>query len=245
MNIINIIHGDSIKAMQSMKDNRYRLALVDPPYGIGLDMIKNGAHGNKQKSKEFKNHTIHEIKDWNNNPPDKKYFTELHRVTIDQIIWGCNYYAKYIPAVGRIFHDKKTELEETKINFSHGDLASCSLQKRITQFRYRWSGNKQGDTINWNNNGPDGRIHPTQKPIALYKWLLKKYAFNKDGSKRTIFDSHGGSMSIVIACIDMGFDLDIYEIDDDYFSAACKRIKNHLNQLDLTRHPVQVNFIEQ
>lgn len=220
---------DCMEAMAQMKDNEFDLAIVDPPYGIGLDMIFNGAHGKKQRNKEKKNWYIHERKDWNNLIPDEKYFIELHRISKNQIIWGCNYYAKFIPAVGRIIHDKEMGIEGTKINFSHADIASCSMQKRITMFRYRWSGNKQGRTINWENNGLDGRIHPTQKPIALYKWLLKNYA--KEGDR--ILDTHLGSGSSRIAAHDMGFDFAGYEIDKDYFEAQEKRFANHIKQQSL------------
>jgi len=227
---ITLINADCLPAMREMEDNQYSLALVDPPYGIGLAMINNGAHGTKQKRKEKRYKPIHDVeKDWNNEPPGPEYFEELHRVTKNQIIWGCNYYAQHIPAVGRIYHDKETGFEGTKINFTHGDLASCSLQKRITIFRYRWSGNKQGGTINWYNTGIDKRIHPTQKPVALYKWLLRNYAKKGD----TILDTHGGSMSLAIACHDYGFDLTCFELDAEYYAAAVKRLDDHRSQLRL------------
>lgn len=219
--MIDLKHIDCLEYMKTVPDKFFELAIVDPPYGIGLDMVY--AHGTS------KNGTIHEKNEWNDNIPSEEYFSELHRISAHQIIWGCNYYAKYIPAVGRIVHDKQLVIEGTKLKYSEADLASCSLQKRITIFRYRWNGNVQGPTINWNNTGPDKKIHPTQKPISLYKWLLKNYA--KEGDK--IFDSHLGSGSIAIACHDMKFDLTGCEIDKDYFNAAVNRYENHKKQLSI------------
>ncbi len=228
--MIKITQEDNMELMSRYPDNHFDLAIVDPPYGIGLKMVENGCHGTKQKRKEGKKYkSIHKIKDWNDSIPSPEYFEQLHRVTKDQIIWGCNYYAKYIPAIGRIVHDKKTEFEGTKINFSHGDIASCSKQKRITFFRYRWSGNRQGNTINWKNEGADQRIHPTQKPIALYEWLLLNYA--KEGDK--ILDTHLGSGSIAIACHNLHYNLTACEIDPEYCEAAKKRLENHELQLNI------------
>ncbi len=223
MPISEVKLGDCMDFMREMPDNYADLAIVDPPYGIGLDMIiSNGLHAN-----------IHSSKNWNNEIPTEEYFTELHRVSKNQIIWGVNYYSKYIPAVGRIVHDKIMSCENTKIGFSHADIASCSLQKRVTMFRYEWSGNRQNGKINWDNSGPDGRIHPTQKPIALYKWCLNKYA--KPGDK--ILDTHLGSGSSRIACYDGGFDFVGFEIDKEYFDASVKRFENHIKQLTLNFNP--------
>jgi site-specific DNA-methyltransferase (adenine-specific) len=220
---VNFINGDCMNpenGLPSYPDKFWELAICDPPYGIGLDSIYK--HGSTDG-------TIHDKKEWNDTAPTEKYFIELHRISKHQIIWGCNYYAKYIPAVGRIVHDKELVIEDTKLKYSEADLASCSLQKRITIFRYRWNGNVQGDTINWKNDGPDRRIHPTQKPIALYKWLLTKYA--KPGDK--ILDTHVGSASSIIACLDLGYDVTGYELDADYFKAASKRIADFQAQTKL------------
>jgi len=118
------------------------------------------------------------------------------------------------------------EQSGTKLRFSEADLASCSLQKRITIFEYRWNGNRQGNTINWKNTGPDARIHPTQKPISLYEWLLINYA--KEGD--VILDTHLGSGSLAVACHNYGFELVGYEIDEDYYNKATKRLKAHQAQ---------------
>jgi site-specific DNA-methyltransferase (adenine-specific) len=202
--------------MAGLEDNAYELAIVDPPYGIGLCMVYDvGCHDN-----------IHSKKQWNDAAPLEEYFKELHRISKNQIIWGCNYYAQFIPAIGRIVHDKIMSCEKTAFNFSHADIASCSMQSRITMFRYEWSGNRQGGSVNWNNTGTDARIHPTQKPVALYKWLLQKYA--NPGDK--ILDTHGGSGSICIACYDMGYDLDWMELDADYYRDAVQRYRDHAAQ---------------
>ena len=211
-----------MEAMSKMADNQYDLAIVDPPYGIGNTTT---SAGNKNRK------TLHKRVKWNNKIPNIKYFKELYRVSKNQIIWGCNYFYPYIKVPGRIIHYKKPfqNLENKKILFCPCDLASQSFNKRIEYFEYNWYGNTQGGKPNFNNSGPDARIHPTQKPIALYKWLLMSYA--KEGNK--ILDTHFGSLSIGIACHDLDFDLDCYEIDKEYYDMAVKRFENHKAQLTL------------
>jgi site-specific DNA-methyltransferase (adenine-specific) len=215
---------DCLIAMRQFPDNFFDLGIWDPPYGLGLDMVTEVDSNARQKRK---NGSVlkHDKKDWNDSIPSQQYFTEFHRVTRHQIIWGCNYYAQYIPAKGRIVHDKIMGTEETAFNWSHADLASCSLFNRIVMFRYQWAGNKQNGTINWENTGPDQRIHPTQKPISLYKYCLK---YAKPGWK--ILDPMMGSASSRLAAHDLGFDYWGYELDPDYFAAAEKRFKNHCAQ---------------
>lgn len=225
---LTITNEDNMQLMSRYPDNYFELAIVDPPYGIGLEFIK--IHGNKNHGGQRESILKHNVKDWNNFIPSKEYFEELHRISKHQIIWGCNYYAQYIPAIGRIVHDKIMPSEANdSFKFSHADLASCSLQNRITMFRYQWAGNRQNGTINWKNNGVDGRIHPTQKPVALYKWLLDKYA--KPGDK--ILDTHLGSGSIALACHDYGFELTACELDTEYYDKAVQRIQNHVAQQKL------------
>ena len=224
---------DCMEFMRTLPDKFFDLAIVDPPYGIGLDMV-NGIGSLKRN--------IHQEKQWNDAAPTEEYFVELHRVSVNQIIWGCNYYAKYIPAVGRIIHDKIMSSSGTAFKFSDADLASCSMQKRITMFRYEWSGNRQNGTLNWNNNGIDGRIHPTQKPVALYKWLLTNYA--KPGQK--IFDSHMGSQSSRIAAAQLGFDYWGCELDPDYYRDGCKRFDAVIHKKDTTEYvPVEQTGVGQ
>ncbi len=211
-----VYNEDCITGMKRLSDKFFDLAIVDPPYGIGLDMIyKNGINRN-----------IHEAKQWNIIIPGVEYFNELYRISKEQIIWGANYFMQFINTPGMIIHDKMMGTEGTRINFSEADIASCSLQKRVTFFRYQWAGNAQNATINWKNTGIDKRIHPTQKPIALYRWCLHKYA--KLGWK--ILDTHLGSGSSRIAAWQMGFDFTGFEIDKDYFDMANARFeefKNH------------------
>ena len=227
--MLEIFNEDCMIGMKRYDDNHFDLTIVDPPYGLGLDMVLKVDSNKRQKRK---NRTIvnHARKDWNDATPDAAYFTELKRVSKNRIIWGCNYYAEHIyKDKGRIIHDKMMGTENTKFNWSHADIASASMFKRIVMFRYQWAGNKQNGTINWDNSGPDSRIHPTQKPIALYRWLLTNYA--KQGDK--ILDTHMGSGSIAIACHYLGFDLTAFEIDKDYFEDAMKRIKEQTAQLEM------------
>lgn len=228
MTVINIHLGDSLEAMKSMKENQYDLAIVDPPYGIG--------DFNQSSSRK-----IYKKIEWNESIPTYGYFQNIYKISKNRIIWGANYYGKYIKDVGRLVHDKtgggnKKQLPE----LSEYDIASHSFGVNIRGFRYVWQGNVQGNSINWKNTGIDSRIHPCQKPVSLYKWILKNYA--KPGDK--IFDSHGGSMSIAIACIEMGFDLDCWEIDEEYFDAAVKRIQNHVRQLNLFYELPEINIFK-
>jgi site-specific DNA-methyltransferase (adenine-specific) len=202
---INLYNGDCIEAMAKMKDKQFDLAIVDPPYGIGVDGQKKttSKHGGR-RAKAFKG--------WGSKPPPKKYFEELFRVSKNQIIWGANYFTKHIPSsMGWVFWDKGQ-----RINNSDGELAFTSFNRALRVYELnRVYITQHGDTK-----------HPTQKPVALYKWLLKNYA--KEGD--TILDTHLGSGSIAIACHDMGFDLEAYELDSDYYRDCMKRFKNHTAQ---------------
>ncbi len=201
--------------MRKMADNQYSLAIVDPPYGIG-DFSKVGdANFYKQRS-DKKYGKIN----WNDNGPGQEYFDELYRISTNQIIWGANYFRKYIKDTGVIVWDKNN----ASSRWSKVEIASNSTSGINNIFKFTWNGFIRDEKTE--------RIHPTQKPVALYKWLLKNYA--KPGD--TILDTHGGSMSIAIACWDAGYDLDAYEIDKDYFEAGKKRLENHKAQLQLYQH---------
>ena len=210
-------NSDCMEAMSQMSDNEFDLAIVDPPYGIGNTTTSKG---NKKRK------TLHERVTWNNRIPPDEYFRQIRRVSVNQIIWGCNYFYPHIKETGRIIHFKDPFQTSDKIRFCLADLASQTFDNRIEHFTYNWYGNTQGGKPNFKNTGIDTRIHPTQKPVALYKWLLKKYA--KEGDK--ILDTHLGSGSSRIAAYDMGFDFTGYETDEDYFKAHELRYVNHIRQ---------------
>ena len=211
MDINKIHNGDCLEAMKEMKDNEFDLAIVDPPYG-GNDAIglKNNKSGKKQATKRT------DYKVFENVEPQKEYFEELIRVSKHQIIWGVNFYNNFNLSGGRICWDKKGTA------FGRAELAYYSGSKSVNICEIVWNGMLQHDMKN-----KEVRIHPTQKPVKLYEWLLMNYA--KEGDK--ILDTHLGSGSIAIACHNLGFDLTGYELDKEYFDNAIKRIKNHQAQL--------------
>ena len=209
---INIYNRDCLEAMKEMPDNAFDLAITDPPYfkGVGeTDFYGKGLSGSGNKKGGYK-----KIDNWNTQIPNDEYFSELKRVSKHQIVWGINYY-EFSGCVGRIIWDKVND----DSTFSKAEIASCTVHDSVQMFRFRWNGMLQGDMAN-----KETRIHPTQKPVALYKWLLDKYA--KEGDK--ILDTHGGSMSIAIACYEYGFSLDLYELDKDYYEVGKQRVENHI-----------------
>ncbi len=212
---INIYNENCLSAMKKMVDNQYSLAIVDPPYGIKESAHRNISRTKLAKTKNYKKEM------WDLNIPSKEYFEQLFRVSKNQIIWGVNYFTnRYEFTAGRIVWNK----DNGNNDFSDCELAFQSFRKGIRYYKFRWAGMLQGDMKN-----KEFRSHPTQKPVRLYKWHLKNYA--KPGDN--ILDTHGGSMSIAIACWDAGHDIDLYEIDRDYFEAGKKRLENHKAQLRL------------
>jgi len=207
-NKIQITNEDNMELMARYPDNYFDLAIVDPPYGIGFDGSRKSTskHGGR---KEYK------FKGWDKKIPNEKYFNELFRISKNQIIWGANYFTKYLPSsMGWLFWDKGQ-----RICNSDGELAYTSFQQALRVVEYnRCEIQKFG-----------GAIHPTQKPVALYKWILNKCAKEND----KILDTHLGSGSIAIACHDYGFDLTACELDKEYFDLAMKRINNHMAQTKL------------
>jgi site-specific DNA-methyltransferase (adenine-specific) len=206
---IKLYNADCMDVMKTFKDKQFSLAIVDPPYGIGRDnqtstICKNSKHNRKH----------FESKGWDNSIPNKIYFDELFRVSKNQIIWGANYFTEYLPkSMGWIFWDKGQDL-----SMSDGELAFTSFERALRR-----------KIINRGELAKDGTIHPTQKPVQLYKWLLQNYA--KEGD--TILDTHFGSLSIGIACHDLKFDLTAIELDKDYYEQAKQRLINHQRQLTL------------
>lgn len=212
--ISEVYNEDNMIGMARFPDKFFDLAIVDPPYFDGPQ--KPGYYaGTKQRTQvgEYKNLSA----SWQ--IPGQEYVDELRRVSKNQIIWGINYFNVAMPG-GRIVWVKG----EQGSPFSMADIAYQSFYNRIDLFKYTWSGF-------WQEAGKERemRIHPTQKPVALYKWLLKNYA--KPGDK--ILDTHMGSQSSRIAAHQMGFDYWGWELDKDYFDAGNKRFKEQTAQLKL------------
>lgn len=205
--------------MKRCKDKEFDLAIVDPEYGIDMsqELYKRGQSCRKNGYKAHLN------KDWDKSIPDGNYFKELFRVSENQIIFGGNYFTKFLePKKGWVVWNKV----QRGFSFADGELAWTSFDIALRIFDYA-RGNDSGFAPKLKYHQRIGiNIHPTQKPVALYKWLLTKYA--KPGDK--IFDSHGGSCSLAIAAYDYGFDCTITEIDKDYYEAALKRFNNHKAQ---------------
>ena len=201
-----ITNEDCMDLMARYEDNYFDLAIVDPPYGYG---------DKKTNILNFRQKEQH--RDWNTAPTDS-YFIELFRVSKNQIIWGGNYFSFIWSFGGRcfIYWHKGNPVE----NFADGELAWTSFDKNAKQFDYRYYGNLEGNT------STGVKFHPTQKPVALYEWLLMNYAKEND----KILDTHLGSGSIAIACHNLGFELTGCELDKDYYEAAIKRIEQHKQQ---------------
>jgi len=208
-NKLTITNEDNILLMARYPDNYFDLAIVDPPYGINMGMGHKGSdkRGDKNKYKTFAG--------GDNSIPNKDYFIELKRVSKNQIIWGGNYMTEFLePKASWIIWDKK---QPENFSMAMAELAWSSFGSPMKIYQKRVVG------------ADDVRVHPTQKPVALYKWILDKYA--KQGDK--ILDTHLGSGSIAIACHDYGFDLTACELDKEYFDKAMQRITNHTNQTKL------------
>ena len=215
--MIQITNEDNMQLMARYKDNYFDLAIVDPPYGIGESKKKR----ENTKSDKWNNPTkkTHNLKNWDLQTPTQEYFDELFRVSKNQIVWGGNYFVDKIqkPSMGWVFWDKKNG----KSDFSDGELAFTSFNKGLRKFEWLWNG--------FQKQRPEQRIHPTQKPVSLYEWLLINYA--KEGDK--ILDTHLGSGSIALACHNLKFDLTACELDKEYYDAAMKRLKKHQQQLTM------------
>ena len=221
--ISNVFNRDCMEAMAEFPDKYFDLAIVDPPYGIGEDWKKSTS-----RTKTVYKETSYK----NASSPTKLYFDQLFRVSKHQIIWGANYYSDKLPPTNNLIIWNKMN-DCTKEHISEGELAWTSVKKypfRI--FDFMWSGARKS------NETGITKIHPHQKPIALYRWLLTNYA--KPGDK--ILDTHLGSGSSRIASWDMGFDFWGYEIDADYFSDHEKRFKNHISKPVLFEPNQMYNF---
>ena len=211
-----ITNEDNMKLMARYPDKHFDLAIVDPPYGINMD---GGNIGGSVLAKT----TAYKKKDWDKETPSKKYYSELIRVSKNQIIFGANHFIQDIPNANSSSWIVWDKLNGNN-NFADCELAWTSHKTAVRKITFRWAGMLQGNMKN-----KEHRIHPTQKPVALYQWLLTKYA-NK-GDK--ILDTHLGSGSIAIACHNLGFELTACELDTDYYNAAMKRINEHKQQTRL------------
>jgi site-specific DNA-methyltransferase (adenine-specific) len=206
---ITITNEDNMLLMARYPDNYFDLAIVDPPYGINMGMGHKGSEkrGDKNKYKTFAG--------GDNSIPTKEYFDELFRVSKNQIIWGANYMTEFLePKASWIIWDKK---QPEDFSMAMAELAWSSFGSPMKIYQKRVVG------------ADDVRVHPTQKPVALYKWILDKYAKEND----KILDTHLGSGSIAIACHDYGFDLTACELDKEYYDKAIQRIQNHVAQQKL------------
>ncbi len=203
---MQITNEDNIQLMARYPNNYFDLAIVDPPYAININMNM----GRKKSSTSIP----HTKKDWDNKPPDSAYFDELFRVSKHQIIWGGNYFKLPITK-SWIFWDK---FISKGVNYADGELAWTSFNHTLKKISIAYSGFIGADKT---------RIHPTQKPVRLYEWLLLNYAKPND----KVLDTHLGGGSIAIACHNLGFDLTACEIDSDYYPMTIERLKKHQEQL--------------
>lgn len=218
---IELHNVDCLPFMKQCDDKQFDLAIVDPPYGIGIHKMNytQSTKGGVAKRRDYSS-----VKDWDSAIPTKEYFDELQRISKNQIVWGGNYFTEFLaPTKGWILWDKKTE-DKYSNDFADGELAWTSFDKPLKVYRYLWSGMLQG-----NMKDKQQRIHPTEKPIQLYEWILHNYT--DENSK--IIDTHLGSGSIAIACDKLKFDLTACEIDNDYFVKANKRLDVYRRQQTL------------
>jgi len=217
---------DCMEGMKQFPDKYFDLAIVDPPYFSGPE--KREYYG-KKKSSIGVQRLYKKSKCWM--VPSIEYFEELKRVSKNQIIWGINYYPIFNLGSGRIIWDKVNGTS----TFSDAEIAYCSMHNSTRLFSYMWNGMFQGKSISegkvmqGDKSKNEIRIHPTQKPIALYTWLLNNYA--KQGDK--ILDTHVGSASSLIACEKLRFQYVGFELDKDYYDTAVKRLKDTMAQKDL------------
>lgn len=217
---------DCMDGMKEFPDKYFDIAVVDPPYFSGPE--KRGFYGRRispigvqrvyQKSAEW---TI----------PDKSYFDELFRVSKNQIVWGCNYFDYHFPP-GRIVWDKCNG----NTDFSDCEIAFCSFHDSVRLFRYMWNGMFQGKSIQEghiqqvNKKKNEKRMHPTQKPVMLYRWLFDRYT--ERGMK--LLDTHVGSASSLIAAHDAGLQYVGFELDKHYYELSKKRLEEHTAQMSLS-----------
>ena len=208
---------DCMEYMATLPDKAFDLAIVDPPYGIGESGASNHTRSKLAKAKNYKPFSGNDKE-----PPKQEYFKELFRVSKNQIIWGANHFMSRMPIDSHcwIVWDK----QNGENDFADCELAWASFNTAVRKFAFRWSGMLQGNMAN-----KETRIHPTQKPVELYEWLLTNYA--KEGDR--ILDTHLGSGSSRIAAYNLGFDFVGCEIDKEYFDKQEERFARHTAQTSL------------
>ena len=200
---ITYTQEDCMKGMARYPDKYFDLAIVDPPYGIGINSSgRVGHYGGKGKT-------------WDSQTPDETYFNELFRVSKEQVIWGANYF-EMKPTRCFLIWDKQ---QPEGVSFASCEYAWTSFNRSAKTFYKSPINAEKGH-----------RFHPTQKPVALYKWILKNYAKQGD----LILDTHVGSASSLIACYDMGFDAVGFELDEDYYRESKQRLERFMSQLRIT-----------
>lgn len=216
--MLTITNEDNMALMSRYADNYFDLAIVDPPYGIRESKSNFESRGVSSEKWKRGKPKIYNKKDWDNEAPNNEYWDELFRVSKNQIVWGANHFISKIPFDSScwLVWDK-----DTSGDYADCEIAWTSFKTSIRRIKLTWSGFRKCEVVD--------RFHPTQKPVALYKWLLEKYA--KEGDK--ILDTHLGSGSIAIACHDYGFDLTACELDKEYFDKATQRINNHTAQIKM------------
>lgn len=213
--LIKVYNEDCVEFLKTLPSKHFDLAIVDPPYGInenGQRNVSGDRPTEKWKNpKSVKYHTFDDSK-----IPDSEYFSELFRVSKNQIVWGGNYFTMHLkPSKGWIVWNKRVDIKE---HLSMCELAWTSFDRKLNMFEYLWAGFKKEDQ--------EERIHPTQKPVALYKWILQHYA--KPG--QLILDTHLGSGSIAIACHDLGYDLTACELSSVYCQDFLTRFQAHITK---------------
>lgn len=209
---------DCMQGMKEFPDKYFDLAIVDPPYGIGENGDKNHTREKLAKAKNYKAFSGNDIES-----PDKEYFDELFRVSKNQIIWGANHFISKIPIDSHcwIVWDK----DNGENDFADCELAWTSFNSAVRRFKYRWQG-----MLQQNMKNKEIRIHPTQKPVALYEWILSRYA--KDGD--IILDTHVGSASSLIACYNTNHKFVGFELDKYYYELSNKRLDVEMAQMRIT-----------
>jgi len=208
-----LLNMDCMDYLRDLPDNAFELAVVDPPYGLKRLSVNENCDPNSKFRRSMAS-MVESSRGWNGSKPDDAYFSELFRVSREQIVWGANNFNMPTSEYFCIW-DKL----QTVPNFASAEYAWVSMNKWKKPAKvYRHQIHKA--------NSENEKIHPTQKPVKLYEWLYTNYA--KQGDR--ILDTHGGSMSSVIAAINLGFDITCIEKDKDYFEAAKQRIENHEKQ---------------